>query len=339
MNILITLDYELFYSDNPNLESCVINPTKEILKIVDPLNVKLVLFVDVGYLKCLERDKNKFPKLEKDYALITSQIKELCSKGHEAQLHIHPHWEDSYFDGKEWVFDLTRYKLSDFTDEETMEIVTEYTNILYQITNQKITSYRAGGWSAQPFAPIGKALLKNGVTIDSTVYPRGYYKSKEQTFDFKNIGFEKTNWKFSNDLTREDNNGEFTEVAISSFWVLPFFFWRFVVKRLLKIQKHVALSNATAPGPSKKHVFRLLLFPSYTVASIDGYKASYLEKVYQYYKKRTLEDFVIIGHPKAFTPYSLKKFKEFIEKENRHKEVVVFSNYISNRNESDFKSI
>ena len=52
-----------------------------------------------------------------------------------------------------------------------------------------------------------------------------------------------------------------------------------------------------------------------------------LEKAYKWYKKRNLEDFVIIGHPKAFTSFSLKKFKEFIEKENRHKEVVVFSKY------------
>lgn len=326
MNILITLDYEPFYDGNPQVESCIINPTKELLKIVDPLDVKLVLFVDVGYLKCLEKFKDQSPQLQKDYDLITGQMKDMCSKGHEVQLHIHPHWEDTTYDGSNWSFDLTRYRLSHFTDHEIESIVTEYTEILNRITGQKITAYRAGGWSAQPWEPIGKALQKNGVFLDSTVYPRGSMKSKEQWFDFSNVSFSKTSWKFSKDLTIEDTKGYFTEVAISAYKVLPFFFWNFAYKRLTKAKGHNALSNSSA-RPSKKQIMRLLLLPSNSVVSIDGFKTSYLEKAYNWYKKKDLQDFVIIGHPKAFTPFSLQKFKEFIEKENRQKEVVVFSKY------------
>jgi peptidoglycan/xylan/chitin deacetylase (PgdA/CDA1 family) len=326
MNILITLDYELFYTDNPSLEKCIINPTNELLKIVDPLGVKMVLFVDVGYLKCLEKYKNDYPNLRKDYELITKQMKDLCNKGHEVQLHIHPHWEDTTYDGKKWNFDLTRYRLSHFSEEETAQIVTEYTEILHRITGQKITAYRAGGWSAQPWEPIGKALKDNGVHLDSSVYPKGYYNSSEQWFDFRNVGFDKTSWKFSNDLTKEDSKGYFTEIAISAYKVMPFFFWNFALKRIFGIKKHSSISQDTA-SPSKKQIARLLLWPSNSVVSIDGFKASYLEKAFQFYKRKKLNDFVIIGHPKAFTPFSLLKFKEFINKENRHSKVVLFSNY------------
>lgn len=325
MNIFITLDYEIFYDKNPNLENHIINPTNEILKIVDPLNVKLILFVDVGYLKYLEKYKSTYTELEKDYQLITTQLKELCANGHEVQLHIHPHWEDTTYDGKEWHFDLTRYKLADFSEKEIHAIVTEYTEILHRVTQQKLTAFRAGGWSAQPFKVIGEALHNNGIVYDTTVYPRGVLKSKEQWFDFKNVGFDKTRWNFSNDLTKEDPKGHFTEIAISALKVMPFFFWRFVVVRILKISEHVSISKGSAVGPSKLHILRLLTWPSYSVVSIDGFKASYLEKAFKVYKKKKLEDFVIIGHPKAFTPFSLKTFKKFIEKENRHKDVVVFS--------------
>jgi len=326
MNILITLDYELFYDNNPQVEDCIIRPTQELLKIVDPLGVKLVLFVDVGYLKCLEKYKEQFPNLEKDYQLITTQMKEMCSDGHEVQLHIHPHWEDTSYDGKEWKFDLTRYKLADFSDEEIDRIVSEYTEILHRITGQEITAYRAGGWSAQPWEPIGKSLQKNGVFLDSTVYPNGVYKSKEQWFDFSNVGYDKTSWRFSSDLTKEDTQGYFKEVAISAYKVSPLFFWNFAFKRIMGSKTHSSLSNASA-RPAKKQIARLLLWPSNSVVSIDGFKASYLEKAFRWYKKRDREDFVIIGHPKAFTPFSLEKFKAFIQKENRHKDVVVFSKY------------
>ncbi len=325
MNIFITLDYELFYDKNPKLENCIIYPTNEILKIVDPLNVKLILFVDVGYLKCLEKYKNTFPELEKDYLLITTQLKELCAKGHEVQLHIHPHWEDTTYNGKEWTFNLTRYKLTDFSEEEIHKIVTEYTEILERITQQKLTAFRAGGWSAQPFKTIGEALQKNGIIYETSVYPKGVLKSKEQWFDFTNVGFRKSRWKFSSDLTKEDPKGSFTEIAISAFKVMPIFFWRFVVVRLLKIPNHVSLSKGSAVGPSKLHILRLLLWPSYSVVSIDGFKASYLEKAYKFYQNKNLQDFVIIGHPKAFTPFSLNEFKKFINKNERHKDVIVFS--------------
>ncbi len=54
-----------------------------------------------------------------------------------------------------------------------------------------------------------------------------------------------------------------------------------------------------------------MLLPSNSVVSMDGYKASLLDKAY---KKNIMENFVIIGHPKAFTEYSLNKFEKFITK-------------------------
>ena len=57
-----------------------------------------------------------------------------------------------------------------------------------------------------------------------------------------------------------------------------------------------------------------MLWPSCSVVSIDGFKASFLERAFQKYKKNTRGDgnFVMIGHPKAFTAYSLQKLQDFI---------------------------
>ena len=56
MNIYITLDYELFFGpDSGTVENCIIEPTEQLLNIVDPLGVKFVCFVDSGYLLALEK--------------------------------------------------------------------------------------------------------------------------------------------------------------------------------------------------------------------------------------------------------------------------------------------
>ena len=61
MNIYITLDYELFFGPKSGtVNKCIIEPIEKLLKIVDPLNVKIVCFVDSGYLLALEKQMEKY---------------------------------------------------------------------------------------------------------------------------------------------------------------------------------------------------------------------------------------------------------------------------------------
>ncbi len=315
MNIYITLDYELFFgASSGTAEDCIIKPTQALLNIVEPYGIKFTCFVDSGYLLALEKYKadNKF--LQGEYEKVTRQIKYLSQSGHGIELHIHPHWEDSIYENGKWIFDTSRYRLSHFSKEAAADIVTRYTDVLKRITDIDPVAYRAGGWSAQPFGHIKDALKRNGVTIDSTVFPNGYHESDNQKYDFRNVPQYVTEYKFSNDLTLEDSEGEFTEIPISSTKVAPFFFWKFALAKMLKQNKHVAFGNGGAIAMPKRQLLRLMLIPSYTVVSIDGYKSNLIQKSFRRYKRHTSEkgNFVLIGHPKAFTPYSLNKLNEFL---------------------------
>lgn len=322
MNVFITLDYELFFGSNSGtVDNCIIKPTEALLKLVDPFDIKINCFVDSGFLIALEKFKTKFPQLEEEYQKITQQIHFLSANNHGIELHIHPHWEDTYYDGKNWIFNTNRYKLADFNSSEVMEIVTKYNEVLKRISGKSPVAYRAGGWSAQPFKHIKDALTRNNINIDSTVYPGGHYFSANQVFDFRKVNRYKTYYKFSDDLTIEDKNGAFTEIPISSYKVPPTFYWQFVVTKLMKNKKHLAYGDGNAIRLSKKGLFKVLTTYSNSVVSIDGYKASYLEKAFKDYKAHTNNNgsFVIIGHPKAFTPFSLSKVADFLsntQKEN-----------------------
>ncbi|MDG3581302.1 hypothetical protein [Galbibacter pacificus] len=327
MNIYVTLDYELFFgARSGSVDKCIIEPTEALLKIVDPYNIKFVCFVDAGYLVQLERQKDQFLELQNDYNKVTQQIRYLADNGHGIELHVHPHWEDSYYDGRQWVFNTSRYKLSCFNQEEILDIVTRYNNVLKRVLGKAPVAYRAGGWSAQPFTPIKKALEKNNVFIDSTVYPNGYYNSANQVFNFRGVLQYKTEYNFSEDITKEDIHGSFKEIPISSFKLSPFFFWKFLIIKILKQKQHQSYGDGFALGMDKKEALRLLTLPSYSVVSIDGYKAKLLDKSFDKYIRKTSNsgNFVIIGHPKAFTPYSLKKITSFIEKRSSEHKFVIY---------------
>lgn len=327
MNIYITLDYELFFGESSgSSENCILKPTQKLLEILNLYGIKFSCFVDVGYLVKLEYYKEQFPQLKYDYTKITTQIKKLAEEGHGIELHIHPHWEDSYYDGFKWVFNTSRYKLADFLPDEVERIVTTYTNTLTKISGEPPKAYRAGGWSAQPFKEIRKALLKNNIRIDSTVFPKGYYDSSAQFYDFRKVSQFNTEYYFSKNLVEKDPSGEFKEIPISSYKLSPIFFWKFAYHKLRKGDQHKPFGNGSAISRTKKDTLKLMLAPSYSVVSIDGYKASFIEKAYNLYKRHTSDDsnFVLIGHPKAFTPYSLKKLNDFLQNSYNNNKYLTF---------------
>ncbi|WP_052158296.1 polysaccharide deacetylase family protein [Lacinutrix jangbogonensis] len=311
MNIFITLDYELFFGDSGTPEKCIIEPTNELIKIANKHNFKCVFFVDSGYLIKLKEYKHQYPQLEQDYNLVRNQIKELSDNGHDIQLHIHPHWEDTEYSENGWVFDLKRYRLDAFSEDEIENIFYKYKSVLEEIIDKKINTYRAGGWCIQPFEKLKTAFLKYGLKIDSTVFYKGKNSTKTQWFNFstaKNLD----HWKFSNDPCIEDEDGSFIEIPIASTKVSPSFFWKFVFIKKIGSKKHKPYGDGNASPTSNQQIKRLLTKPSYSVVSMDGYKAILLNSAHKKYTKENKKNFVIIGHPKAFTEFSLNKFDKFI---------------------------
>lgn len=317
MNIYITLDYELFFGpESGTPDKCILEPTKALEELTAPFGVTFTIFADAGYLMALRRQMDDYPQLKEDLDKIAAQLAVLTQKGHAIGLHVHPHWEDSFYDGSRWVLDTTRYKLADFTQQEVMRIVSTYNDILKELAQVAPTAYRAGGWSAQPFEPIGKALEANGIHTDSSVYPGGWYVSEQQSFDFRKAPAHKTFYNFSRDVALEDPMGKFEEYPISAYRVPPTFFWRLAWTKIMKGKMHRPFGNGQAISLSREGVLAKMTKPSTSVVSIDGYKTSFLHKAFKQYLEMEPDNngnFVIIGHPKAFTLYSLKKLEEFLE--------------------------
>ena len=316
MNILITLDYELFFGSKVgSVDKCIIEPTNAILEIVDPFDIKLCVFVDVGFLLRLKKFYGQYPELKLEYNKVVTQIKRMSNDGHDIQLHVHPHWEDCEYE-QGWKMDLTRYRLDMFSIEEINDIIFRYKTELEQISSKPVFAYRAGGWSIQPFSKLTKVFKKNGITLDSTVFQGGFYVSNFQNFNFLSAPKNKSVWRFEEDPAIEDVNGSFLEVPIASIKYPPFFYWKFAWNKFKKSTIHNSYGDGVAVANTKWKILELMMKWTHGVVSIDGYKASALESSYKIFRKKKMENLVLIGHPKAFSEYSLNKTKKFIENHN-----------------------
>jgi len=331
MNIFLTLDYELFSGANPGtVENTILLPTRKLLEVSSKYDARFVFFVDSGYLEKLRQYTDRYPSAKNDYDAVTAQIRELDAAGHDIQLHIHPHWEDCTYDDNGWHMDTSRFRIHHFSEAEIEDIVARYKKALTDIVGDKVFAYRAGGWCLQPFAKLAPALKKHGIWLDSTVYKEGYNSSATHFYDFRGMP-DKSYYRFEDDPVHEEKEGYFHEVPISTFKVSPLFFWKFAwTKKFGKNAHKVFADGIGAGGTSNASMLRMLTRPSNALASMDGLRASLLEKAFAANKRHDPQgNFVVIGHPKAVTPYSLQKLDHFLHELSQRGDdrVTTFSAY------------
>jgi hypothetical protein len=313
MRTLLTLDYEVYFGRNTGtVARTILEPTGALLALAERHGAKLVFFVDAGFILRLRAEMHKARHLREEHDAICRQVERLARDGHEIQLHIHPHWEDSAWGDDGWKIEVSRFALHAFPAPQIAEIVRRYTDVLRDLAGPDAAyAYRAGGWVIQPFERIRHALLANGVLIDSTVFAGGYREGRVQPYDFRGAPA-KSRWCFDTDPLVENRKGPFLEVPIASRRLRPDFFWRFAAAKKLGGEKHRAFGDGAAIPMEGGDLVSKLLRPSTSVVSMDGYKASFLGAAAADYRARRMEDFVVIGHPKALTPYSLERLDEFL---------------------------
>ena len=333
MNIIFTLDYELFLNDmTGTVNNSLIKPMQEVQKICEKCNIRFTIFVDAAYLYRLSELKNNYPSLEEDYKKTIDNIKWLVGLGHDIQLHIHPQWYYSNYDGKEWILDWDHYKLSDMSRDFAFEVFGKSKDLLDSIIGYKTTLFRAGGFSIQDFDYVN-CFKQYGIIGDSSVLPGDKVRKKTHSYDYKKSS--RRVYKFTDNIDVAQQDGTFWEFPIATAGP------RNVIKYLHEKKKNGAKikekwgDGGDKPFPSLMAKLKAKL-PSFSLfkypfASIDGFCVFWLEDVYRYSKKH--ECMTVIGHPKNFSPSSFPHLEKFIiDKRSKGDRILTLTDYIKQRN-------
>ncbi len=322
MKTLLTLDYELFLgAKTGSVENCLISPMNYLLKVASHSNAKFTLLVDAAYIYMLNILRDKHTSLAHDYTNICNHLRDLQEQGHDLQLHIHPQWYFSEYNGREWHLDTEHYKLCDVEENQMMELFVNSKNLLDNIIGKKTIAFRAGGFSAQPTDLLVRLFNASGIRVDSSVCPGTSYDSDCQKFDYTVVP-QKSAYHFSKDICQEECDGEFMEVPISMIKVSPVFHWKLALTKLAVKFGRGADYKRMGDGLSVKttgsSIFTRMTQPVQTMATIDEFKASLLKRAYQKALNKGDDYFCVLGHPKLATPYSVRKLGEFCDYVNKN---------------------
>ena len=317
MNIQLTLDYELFLGDKTGTVSkCLIEPLDALNRVLCKKDVKLTLFVDCAYLLKMQKMAVNDSSINQDYRTVCKHLETLGKDGHELQFHFHPQWLYSDYSNNVWKMDLDHYKLSDMDEEFLRTSFSEALSILRNIASNDVCAFRAGGYSIQTYSHIKELFKSNGIRMDSSVMPGGVILEEKHFYDFRKAP-RKGRWRFSEDVIKEEEDGPFIELPITTN--VPLTNIHYLLKKRILSKSHagnhiwgdgrsIDLAGSTANRIKDK--ISKLLRPCIFVASIDNVMSENLQDMYDSNKN---EYFTVIGHPKNFTKKSIQNVESFID--------------------------
>lgn len=318
MKVQLTLDYELFLGDNTgSITKCLIEPLDALNKVLSKKDVKLTLFVDCAYLLKMKQLAEKYEIINKDCNSVCNHLEKLSKDGHELQFHFHPQWLYSDYSNNTWGMDLDHYKLSDMEEGVLQVSFSEALAILRGIAINDVCAFRAGGYSIQTYKHVKDLFLANGIIIDSSVMPGGVILEEKHFYDFRKAP-KKGLWKFSDNVIKEDVNGDFVELPITTN--IPLTNFHYLLKKRSLSQRHAgnkiwgdgrSIDLVGSTTKRLKDQFSKFLRPCIFVASIDNVMSENLQDMYDNNKS---EYFTVIGHPKNFTKKSIQNVESFIDR-------------------------
>jgi len=300
---ILTFDYELFLGfDSGTANNSIIEPTNKIINILERYKAKAIFFVDATYLMTLQKYNSK------DLDLISKQLQKIINIGSSIELHLHPQWLDAKPNKNRWVFDnFDRYRLHSLSKEEINQLFKDGIKVLENITNQKVSIFRAGGWSITPFEKLQDAFIQNDIKIDMSVCP-GFYKDElpMHYYNFLTIP-DKEYYRFNNDVCIENTNGIFLEIPVTTYKIFGF---DLVINNLIKKFKNDKIfgnGKGLVSSNGSKNILKRVFEQNLRRATIEGQSEYLFKKSFQKIKNKHLLSYVM--HPKTLNTQALKNFE------------------------------
>lgn len=245
IRLVLTLDYELFGTGAGDVTRHMLEPTSHLLRIADDHGVPITVMAEVAEVLAWRRE----PSWRWAVEAVEGQLVDAVRRGHDVQLHLHPAWFRARHEHGRWVLDFDEYALPGLPVEQIRRYVAEGAGYLNELGRRadplyRCTAFRAGGWLIQPSQAVVPALVKAGISIDTTVFPGGRGSTGRWSLDFRPAAGRVAPWRVDvQDIVTQDPSGPLTEVPIHTRQV-PL--WAMLTPRRLRCQRRLLRESGFA---------------------------------------------------------------------------------------------
>ncbi len=186
LNLIFSLDYEIYGSGSGAFDQLMIEPTRQLLDVFNAHGAKLTIMAEVAEILALQRHREFHDVRSK----IDMQLREAISQGHDVQLHLHPAWFNAEYNEGRWNLDQGEYALVYLPKTKISDYIRrgkEYLELLGKSANPdyRCIAYRGGNWLMQPSANIIESLEAEGFLYETSVFKHGFGRVGQFTMDYR----------------------------------------------------------------------------------------------------------------------------------------------------------
>jgi len=190
INIIISIDYEIFGNGKGNIADHIIKPTKKILKILNKYNIPLTIMMEIYEYIFFEKYDEQLKK-HLGYSPvkgIKKQINEAYKMGHDIQLHIHPQFSSMTLQNdiiKITDMSLSSEKMSERENYDLIRLGKKKIESIITSSNYQCIALRLSNmpWIEAPkhvLKPMEKLGLKiHSLSASESKSDKGFWKIKK----------------------------------------------------------------------------------------------------------------------------------------------------------------
>lgn len=351
--IILTLDYEIHGNGDGCPQALMVEPTYRLLSLCEKYGAKLSIMADVAEILKFKEYKDKYGHDQYYYDAIVDQLRYAIQRGHDVQLHIHSSYFNAKHDNGRWIQDWSEYNFAGLPYERMDWMVRTSKEFLETLLRPidpeyRCVAFRAANWSVSPSDNVIRALVNNGIKIDTSVFKYGS-RNGIVAFDYSQAYSEIVPWRVKeDDICSRDDTSELWEVPIYSEkrWIGSFLtpsrIYRTIVSRRHKIYHRSESSSlqdnkGTIPSARRRNWLSAILQKHAWKADFNQCLSSQLINAmlnvldrYNDHQEKQLP-FVLIGHSKLFTKRNEQILKPFFAYCAEHRDKFEFGT-LSGRN-------
>ena len=332
LNVIFSSDYEIHGNGDGCPYELMVEPTDRMLRQFAEYGAKLTIMADIGEILKFKEHAEQTGRDDFHYEKIAAQLKETIRNGHDVQLHIHASYFNARLEHGSWKQDWSEYNFAGLPYERLQEVVRvgkEFLETLLQPVNPdyRCEVFRAANWSMSPSRNAVRALVENGIRIDTSVFKHGRRKGIV-SFDYSNACSDVVPWRVDeNDICRRSDSGKLLEVPIYSErrWIGAFLTANRIYRTYLTRKHTISNGNASSENPNAGTAKRGVLSKVSAAWRQHAWKADFnqcsghqliraLERAFRKHDcgpQRSLP-FVLIGHSKLFTRWNERSLAPFL---------------------------
>ncbi len=191
IHLMLSDDWELRGNGSGNMRALQFATIRRLMEIYERYGLRGTFNVEVMQQLCHLDFGRRFAELRALAGEWEATVREVVSRGHDVQLHLHPQWLEARYEDGRWRLG-NRWAIVDFPATTVRQMVWRAKSYLEALVrplapDYRCVSFRSGAWSIAPSPHVLPILAEAGIELDTSLAGGLHFDLPNVKLDYRNL--------------------------------------------------------------------------------------------------------------------------------------------------------